>query len=377
MPKKPTTRWETELHHAIRDDASVPRHGQDTRAECFDLVFEDGHRGRAEFCLDEQRIDAESFAKDPELVVATQAWLIARGQRQLHLRTMDGQKLAQGAVEPADLDQPGEMNATQGLISLAPSNYDLAEVFGLCDERLLACEDSTTPGAGCSPEKLGPDLNPDLDRAQALRPALVLASLTVPGMERVVLGLRRRQLPYIVFAPRRLDDIEQDIRRLSQAVGISGEQQLEEFRALRASLARGAEQLRRPVRVFLEWWPRPQFSPGAHCYSNELIALAGGVNIFADQEGSSLEVSPAQVAERGPELAFVSWCGVALEKLDPSRMAQHEELRDLEMLREGRVYPLDEALSGRPGPRVLRAAQVMAEQILAYAEKTGLLQASE
>lgn len=371
MPKKPEQRWNTGRHHAIRDDQATLDLGE--RAERFDLFFEGGHRGWAELGLTEQRADAQSLNQDPELAMAVRAWLIARGQRAINLSSAKGITVAKGPIEPADFDAFVTGDPSQArLVSLAPSNYDLLEALDLCDHRLLACEDSTTPAKGLSPQRLGPDLNPDLSRVQALQPSLVLASLTVPGMERVVVGLRRLQLPHLVFAPRTLEAVDQDLGRLGAAVGRDACDAQRRFRELRAALLEQSSRRSRPVRVFLQWWPRPQFSPGADCYSNELIALAGGVNVFAHRPGSSLEVTAQEVAERDPEVAFVSWCGVHVDKLDPSRLAQHPEYAQLDFIRDSRVYPLDEALSGRPGPKVLLAAQVMARHLSEYAEKTGL-----
>ena len=118
-----------------------------------------------------------------------------------------------------------------------------------------------------------------------------------------------------------------------------------------------------PVRIYLEWWPRPMFSPGRDGYADELIALAGGINVFGDREGASVRVEPAELLAADPELCFVSWCGVAEAKLDPSMLIERPGLESLPAAVAGRVYPLDEAFSGRPGPRMLEAARRMAAAI--------------
>lgn len=376
LVKKPDNHWDSGLHHALRDEGALPAHGQDARAECFDLHFNDGHLGRAEFCLDQQRVDAQSLAKDPELRIAVKAWLLARGQRSWDLRTLGGQALEAGAIAPQDLDLLSGASGER-VVSLAPSNFDLLEALGAADRRLIACENSTQLPSTVSAERLGPDLNPDLDRAQALGATLCLASLSVPGMERVLIGLRRRKLAHLVFAPRGLSEIRDDIARLGRAMAQDSRRVIAEFDRACAELSREARKLTRPVRVFLQWWPRPQFSPGADCYSNELIELAGGQNIFFERPGSSLEVSAQEVVDHAPELAFVSWCGVHVDKLDPERLKSHAQYEQLEMVREDRVYPLDEAHSGRPGPKVLLAAQTMAAHIQRYARAAGLRRRDE
>lgn len=372
MIKKPEHHWDSGLHVALRDEGAVPAHGQDARAECFDLRFLSGHVGRAELCLAEQRVDARSVLEDESVKVAVKAWLLARGQRTFELRTLDGHLLERGSIAPEDLDELPSGYRVDKLVSLAPSNFELLEALGAADERLVACENSTD-APNQSFERLGPDLNPDLDRAIALGADVALASLSVPGMERVVMGLRRRKLAHVVFAPRTLDDISRDFARLGRVLGIDARSPRARFEQTRAQLALDARKLTRPVRVFLQWWPRPQFSPGADCYSNELIALAGGQNIFVSKAGSSLEVSADEVAQKDPEVAFVSWCGVHVDKLDPERLKAHPEYQKLGMVQNDRVYPLDEAHSGRPGPKVLLAAKEMARHVHRYAAQAGLV----
>jgi iron complex transport system substrate-binding protein len=182
-------------------------------------------------------------------------------------------------------------------------------------------------------------------------------------MERVVTGLRARGVPQVVLAPRSVADVLGEVERLGAKLGA-------------AKVAAGvAEHLRRevaelrarrrgePVRVYLEWWPRPMFTPGRDCYSNELIALAGGLNVFGDRPGSSVEITPGDLVAARPDVCFVSWCGVAADKLDPGRLRERPGLAELSAVRQGHVYPLDEAFAGRPGPRMLEAARMMASAI--------------
>jgi iron complex transport system substrate-binding protein len=110
----------------------------------------------------------------------------------------------------------------------------------------------------------------------ALAPDLAISSLSVPGMERNVTGLRVRGVRQRVLAPRSLDDVIAEVEVVGVDLGVQDAQR----RCGRRSRRSGRRCWRtRPsggCAVYLEWWPRPMFSPGADCYSNELIALAGG-----------------------------------------------------------------------------------------------------
>ena len=363
---KPTHQWETRAHLAVRTDAAP--YPEDHRSEGFELRFHgDSHEGErvgwAKCGLGRQEVDTASAA-DPDLVHAVSAWLIARGQREIKLETETGQVLAAGPIHPRELGVRACPTPAR-LVSICPSNLEAIWALG-CFERVIACEDSSDfPPEADALERLGPDLGPDLHRVAALAPDLVVSSLSVPGMERNVTGLRARGLAQVVLAPRGIEDVLSELALLGALLGAKDRAAalIADMRGQIAALERDAAALEHPARVYLEWWPRPMFSPGAACYSNELIALAGGVNVFGARSGSSLKIDAAELLAAQPEVCFVSWCGVAAAKLDIRRLIERPGLETLDAARRGAVFPLDERFSGRPGPRMLEAARIMAAGI--------------
>lgn len=373
MPK-PAEQWETA--RAVAYPAGAPddaRFEGDARAQRFELRFRDGRVGHASFGLEVQLADAVA-AEDPDVGYAARAWLAARGQRRINLHrvvydTAHGRALAELplAVQPFSVHALSALPSAvppRRLITLCPSNTELVGALG-CIDRVIACDASSDhPAETARLERLGHDLAPDLARIAALAPDLVISSLTVPGMERVVTGLHARGIPQLVLAPASLSDVRQGAAIVAQALGVPerGEALIQQLERERDALhARAAA--RPPARVYLEWWPKPMFTPGRDCYSNELIALAGGVNVFAERAGASVRIEAEELLRAAPDVCFVSWCGVRADKLDPARLIQRAGLEGLEAARAGRVFPLDEAFSGRPGPRMLEAARIMARAI--------------
>jgi iron complex transport system substrate-binding protein len=354
--RKPEHQWETRLHRAVRLP-ELPADWRPTgRDEAFALHFADGRTGSVVCGLHHQRADAIA-ATDPDLVHAIRCWLAARGSRTTNLHgpasVLDAQP-----ITPADLGRPAPEGRVARVVTLAPSNADVLEALGGLD-RLVACEDSSE--IPFDVERLGPDLGPDLARVEALAPDLTLSSLTVPGMERVVTGLRARGLPQVVLAPRTFADVIDDVRRVGTALEIDAEPVVADLEAQRRDLE--AHRPARRVRVYLEWWPRPMFAPARDCFSNELIALAGGVNVFGDREGSSIQITAEELVAVDPEICFISWCGVAEDKLDPDNLRHRDGLQTVAAVAANRIHPLDERFSGRPGPRMLEAARRMAAAI--------------
>jgi iron complex transport system substrate-binding protein len=359
--RKPELRWQTRRHAAVLDPSTAGGTAHDERFVLRPATA-GAAEGRAWLRLHAQVVDAVAAA-DPELPHAVRCWLAARGRFALDLRDEAGRVLAQGPFAIDDLGDPPAPTPARTLVTLAPSNAEVVDALGAFD-RVLACEDSTDhpPRAAALP-RLGPDLGPDLDRVAALGPDLVVSSLSVPGMERIVTGLRARGIPQVVLAPASLADVLDDLRRVGARLGVPARAE-----AVVAAMEAQAEALRRarpavPVRIYLEWWPRPMFSPGRDTYAHELVALAGGINVFGDRAGASVRIEPEELVRADPELCFVSWCGVAEAKLDPRSLIDRPGLEALPAARAGRVYALDERFSGRPGPRMLEAARRMAAAI--------------
>ncbi len=324
-------------------------------------VFHSQESG-AEIRLTRERQQAPDSLVDESLKRAVGAWLIARGVREINLNE------TREPIGPEWLERPQSWPEPplRRVVSIAPSNTEI--MAGLGAESLLVGVDSGTdypPGIIGLP-RLGSELYVDMEALAALKPDLVLASLTVPGMERNVTILERMEIPMLITAPLSLTDIGREMLRAGNAIGYREaardavnkmEQGFAELQAARAGLPS------RPVRVFLQWWHHPMFTPGAVCWSNELIESAGGVNVFRHLPVQSAEVSPQQVVEADPEVIFLSWCGVPYGKLNPERVLRRKDLSSVTAIARERVFPLDEALLGRPGPRLVQGATRMAELI--------------
>jgi hypothetical protein len=216
--KKPEQQWETARFVAVRLPEVPPERAGEPAVQAFELRRRGGGpSARACFSLSRQVVDAE--AADPDLEFAARAWLASRGARILDLRGPGGEVLAEGVFTLADLSQPAEGSA-RTLVSLCPSNAEILGALGAF-ERVLACEDSSDwPVEVERCERLGPDLGPDLDRVAALAPDLTLSSLSVPGMERNVTGLRVRGLRQRVLAPRSVDDVLAELRLVGEDLGL-------------------------------------------------------------------------------------------------------------------------------------------------------------
>jgi iron complex transport system substrate-binding protein len=235
------------------------------------------------------------------------------------------------------------------LVTLACSNTEIVCALG-CAHLLVGVDDHSDRPAEVVARlpRVGPDLQIDVAKVAALKPDLVLASLTVPGHERVVADLEEAGLPHLLLAPKRLDDVYASVLQVAERLGVSarGEALVAE---LRAAMVQVQPPPQRP-RILVQWWNRPTIAPGGESWVSDLIALAGGENPLASESVASRPLTDDEVAALEPDAFVLSWCGVAPERYRPDVIYRNPRWQHLAALAAKRVYRVPEAYLGRPGP---------------------------
>ncbi|MDB5045428.1 MAG: putative iron siderophore/cobalamin, partial [Deinococcus sp.] len=108
------------------------------------------------------------------------------------------------------------------LASLTCSNSDILAALGVADWVVAADNHSDAPGLEGA-RRVGPDLQIDVQAVADARPDLVLASLSVPGMERVLENLQAAGLPVLVLDPLSVPDTLRDIGTIGEAIGMQAQ----------------------------------------------------------------------------------------------------------------------------------------------------------
>lgn len=243
------------------------------------------------------------------------------------------------------------------VVALTCSNTEIVSALGCADKLVGVDNHSDFPEAVVAGlPRVGPDLDIDVDRVVDLRPDLVLASLTVPGHERILEKLERAKLPVLAPEPRSLEDVYADIRLIAGRLGVR-ERAEQLIGAMRAEFA--AEPVEHPVRVMIEWWPKPVIVPGRHSWANDVVQAAGGINPLGDRAVKSQPLTDEDAASLEPDVSIISWCGVRTEKYRTDVVLRRPAWQRLELVRERRVYPVPEAWLGRPGPRLVEGVRAL------------------
>jgi iron complex transport system substrate-binding protein len=248
------------------------------------------------------------------------------------------------------------------VVSLACSNTEIVCALG-CEGFLVGVDDhSDYPvDAVRSLPRVGPDLDVDVAKVAALEPDLVLATLTVPGHERVVEMLEAAGLPYVAPEPVSVEDVYRDVRDIGRLLG-AAERAEALVREMRAELE-GEDADDRPgpdaPSILVQWWPKPVITPGRRSWATDVLRAAGARAVLGHEDHKSRPMTDAEVAELTPDAVVLSWCGVHPDKYRPDVVLGNAAWTDLPFVKQRRVYCVGEPLLGRPGPRLVEGVRAL------------------
>jgi len=252
----------------------------------------------------------------------------------------------------------------QRIVSTAPSITELLYALGLGDRIVGVDRFSRYPPEVLRKQKIGDYANPNLEVIASLRPDLVMIPTNPVKLAERLATLRLKVLEIDQEGIAKLYDsfrivgqatgtVEQAARLTSTVRG-----QLETVRARAAPLKRTRMMFvvgRTPNRL------DGLIVVGQASYLNEIIALAGGENVFRDAVASYPEVSLEEVLARNPDVIvdmgdMADTVGVTDEhKREVTSL--WERLTSVAAVKQHRVHAVASDVYVVPGPRVVEAAK--------------------
>ncbi len=167
----------------------------------------------------------------------------------------------------------------------------------------------------------------------------------------------------IAVEPEDLGEVLQAIRDVAHALGVAaaGEQLAQELSTRLEALRAETASLTRPRVLALEW-TAPLMAAGN--WIPELIEIAGGSSLIAEQGEHSPCIRLEQVVEADPDVIVITPCGFTLEQGAQAlaELSRRERWANLRAVREGEVYLIDGVhYFNRPGPRLVESAEIIGE----------------
>jgi iron complex transport system substrate-binding protein len=287
------------------------------------------------------------------------------------------------------------MTDSPRIISLLPSATEIVAALGFrdhlvgrsheCDfphgvEELPACSSTKIPVQGTSSEIddrvkqiVAEGLSiyrVDADRLRELRPDLILTqtqcavcAVTPRDLDQALRTWTGAQPTVVSLEPNNLDDVWNDIRRVSQALGVQSlaDELIDLLTKRLAGIRDQARGLSRPTVAAIEWL-EPLMAAGN--WMPELIEIAGGESLFARAGEHSSWLKWATLIEAKPDVILLLPCGFKIGQTvrDLNLLTENPAWANLRAVKTGQVYAIDgHHFFNRPGPRLVESAEIVAE----------------
>lgn len=265
------------------------------------------------------------------------------------------------AGDAEDKTPPPAANTPQRLVSLAPHTTEYVYFLGAGNRLVGAVEYSDYPEEAKQVPRVGGYQTISLEKIASLSPDLVLL-WTSGNPSGIRDALVERHAPLFETDPHTLNDIVNDLHRLSQRIGTgnAGEERLQAFE-------QGIAQLRtqygnRPkVSVFYQVWEKPLYTLGGTHFFSDLLETCGGTNIYADVKEPSPVVGFESLLSRKPDV-ILSSARHGDKSLDTWKESW-KQWQQIPAVKYGQMYYVNADVFTRPTPRALEAATTLCEHL--------------
>lgn len=249
----------------------------------------------------------------------------------------------------------------QRVVSLAPSNTEILFAVGAGAQVVGRDETSDYPPEALSLPTIGGYSGFNLEAIVTLHPDLVLAG----GVNTPELVASLEQLGLTVYYlpnPFTLEEMYANLETIGKLTGRETETAalVESLKMRVAAVDEKILPLSYGPTVYYELdatEPTKPFTAGPGSFIDLLISRAGGINIGASLQGQWAQISLEQLVVANPAIIIL---GDAAYGETPEKVAQRPGWGTLLAIQTGQVFPFDDNLVSRPGPRLVDGLEALA-----------------
>jgi len=211
---------------------------------------------------------------------------------------------------------------------------------------------------------VGALLDPDTERILSLRPDLVVVYGSQTDLQS---QLARAGIPVFVYSHAGLADVTLTLREIGARVGHSeraGRLAADIERRIAAVRARTAGQSQPRTLIVFGREPlslRGIYASGGIGFVHDIVAAAGGANVFEDVRRQAVQATTEQILSRRPEVILELRAAALSPEMLKREMDVWRTLSAVPAVKAGRVHIIVDPRTVVPGPRVAEAVELIAD----------------
>lgn len=247
------------------------------------------------------------------------------------------------------------------VIALNPADCEILYALGAQDVLVGRGEYCNYPEDVLSLPSVNSGAQTNIEQILALEPEVIIMSKMAQTVEQVE-ALEKAGVRVVISDAQSLEGVYEAIALLGELTARE-----EAAEALAQEMRSGFDAIRQQAQTIektvyfevspLEWG---LWTSGKDTFLDELAQIVGLTNAFSDVTGWA-EISQEQVLERDPDYIVTTAAYYGEGELPVDEIASREGWQDLRAVKNGAIYNADADMTSRPGPRLLDAAQALAD----------------
>lgn len=251
------------------------------------------------------------------------------------------------------------------IVSLIPSNTEIAFALGLGDKVVGVTDHDTYPKEVENIDKIG-GLDVNVEKVISLKPDLVLAHASAMSTAEDGLNQMRESgiTVIVVNEASSFNKVYDSIKMIGKATGTDKEAKelVESMKTKLEAIEEKVKQIENKKQVYVEVSPSPSiYTAGKNTFIDEFLTTIHAENVANELEGWP-QISEEKVIEWNPDTIITLYHGDMVEKSE-YEISNREAWGDITAVKEEQVFSVDSDLTSRPGPRLVEGVEEFANAV--------------
>jgi iron complex transport system substrate-binding protein len=252
----------------------------------------------------------------------------------------------------------------QRVISLSPNLTEMIYDLGAQDRLVGDTDFCKFPPEAEKKEKIGGWVNPNFEKIVSLKPDLVVA---LKFHDKAVNTLKKLNIPVIIYNCDSVEDILETYTQLGEKLGCEAKaktaRQALEKRLAKVKL-KGKGQ--KPLSVLFVVGRTPGtlnqiYGVGPQTFVDELIQMAGGVNVLHDSKTGYPLVSKEELIQRNPDVIIDSVLSHEMKARKLEKSSTWDQMPVLQAVTKHHVYYFLDQDFLIPGPSMVKLGEFLSD----------------
>ncbi|MFO7815444.1 MAG: cobalamin-binding protein [Halanaerobiales bacterium] len=251
------------------------------------------------------------------------------------------------------------------IISISPNMTEILFAVGAGDNVIGVTTFADYPEEATEVDKIGTITEPNIEKIIEMEPDVVIAS-SVNKMETVD-RLKELNVKVAGFSADNVNMGIENIKKIGKLTGNEKESDeiVTEMYIKIAEINNLVEEHLEDNdkrKVFYEIWNDPLYTAGENNFIDDLINMAGGINIGRLAEGQWPQYNLEKLLVEDPEV-YISTPHSAEMEVSKEQIKNRDQYQSISAIKNDRVYLIDEDIVNRPSPRLVKGLELMTKAV--------------